>query len=227
MKLLSSLFVFLFISVFFTNTDAWARNGWPKCPENGRYVDVFAEHSIGNLRYHNGLSSTRISRMRGSIGRRLGPNWLPTGLTLTQNHYNLKTESQIYDLGRGRYCAVLKRARLFLGFKDIDVYISNKYPQGSCEYDSILNHENTHVSIFRDTLYKHGSTIERAIRQKSQKIGPVYLRSANGAANKVQKLLDAKIRPLFRRMERDLDVRNARIDTKSNYRREQAMCANW
>lgn len=227
MKLLSSLLVFLIYSAFFLNSSAWARNDWPKCPENGAYVDIYVESSMGNLRYRNGFSSAQLSRMRGSVGRRLGPNWTPTGLTLAENRYELKTSTKIYDLGRGRYCAVITQANLFLGFKDIDVYVSNKYPQGSCEYDSILNHENTHVSIFRDSLYKHSSGIERSIRQKAPKIGPVYLRSANAAANKIQKLLDAKIRPLFKRMEQDLNRRNARLDTKSNYRREQSMCANW
>lgn len=227
MKFSSSLFVIFFLNLFLFETNAWAKNGWPTCPEKGRYVDVYVESSIGNLRYRNGFNSAQLSRMRGTVGRRLGPNWSPTGLTLAENRYELKTATKIYDLGRGRFCAVLSKANLFLGFKDIDVFVSNKYRQGSCEYDSILNHENTHVSIFRDTLYKHSSGIERAIRQKAPKIGPIYLRSANSAANQVQKLLDAKIRPLFLRMERELDRRNAKIDKKSNYRHEQSLCANW
>lgn len=209
------------------NSSAWAKNDWPACPETGKSVDVFIESSMGNLRYQNGFSSKQLSSMRGSVGRRLGPLWIPTGLTLADNSYHLKTATKIYDLGRGRYCAVLTQANLFIGFKDIDVYVSNKYPQGSCEYNSILNHENTHVSIFRDTLYNHSSGIERALRQNAPKIGAVYLRSANGAANKIQQLLDAKIRPLFTRLDQDLSKRNARIDTKENYRREQSLCANW
>ena len=93
----------------------------------------------------------QLSQMRGTAGRRLGPLWIPTGLTLADSRYELKTATKIYDLGYGRYCAVLNQVHLFLGYRDIDVYISSKYARGTCEYHSILNHENTHVQPFFGT----------------------------------------------------------------------------
>ncbi|WP_135078124.1 hypothetical protein [Terasakiella sp. SH-1] len=228
MKFPSFLFSFLVFFILASGEQqAWAKNGWPKCPENGRNVEIFMETSMGDLKYHKGLNSRQLSKMRGNVGRRLGPMWIPTGLTVADENYHLKTGTKIYQLGRGRFCAVLESAQLFIGYRNIDVYISNKYRQGSCEHDSILNHENVHVQIFRDTLYKHAGGIERAIRKKAPRIGPVYLRSANAAANKLQRLLDAQIRPLFKRMSSDISRKNARIDTKANYRREQAMCQDW
>lgn len=185
------------------------------------------ERSMGQLRYHTGLNSAQLSRMHSNAGKRLGPMWIPTGLTVADENYHLKTNTKIYSLGHNRYCAVLKSANLFIGYRNIDVYVSNKYMPGSCEHESIMNHENIHVQIFRDTLYKHAFGIEKAIRQRAKRIGPVYLRSADAAANKIERLLDAQIRPLFKRMSQDITRKNARIDTKSNYRREQAMCSNW
>lgn len=227
MKLPCILFVFFVTGVFLSTLPAFAKNGWPKCPEDGSYVEIYMETSMGDLRYHDGFNSTQLSRMRGNVGRRLGPSWTPTGLTVADENYHLKTGTKIYQLGRGRYCAVLQSANLFIGYRNIDVYISNKYRRNTCEYDSILSHENVHVQIFRDTLYKHTGGIEKTIRKHAKRIGPVYLRSANAAANHLQKLLDAKIRPLFKRMSQDISRKNARIDTKSNYRREQKMCADW
>jgi len=209
------------------NSSAWARNGWPACPEDGKRVEVFMQTSMGDLRYHNGLNAAQLSQMRGKIGRRLGPLWQPSGLTVADENYHLQTDTKIYHLGHDRYCAVLKSAQLFIGYRNIDVYISDKYRQGSCEYESILNHENIHVQIFRDSLYRYANSIETAIRKKAPRIGPVYLRSADAAAQKLQNLLDAQIRPLFKRMSSTISRKNARIDTKANYRREQALCANW
>ena len=185
------------------------------------------ETSMGNLRYHRNFSSAQLTRLKGNAGRRLGPLWVPTGLTVADENYHLKTNTKIYQLDQGKYCAVLSSAELFIGYRNIDVYISNKYPTRSCEYESILNHENVHVSNFRDTLYKHAGGIELKIRRSAPKIGPVYLRSAEAAANKIQSLLDAQVRPLFKRMSSEISRKNARIDTKSNYRREQALCSNW
>lgn len=223
----SNLFVILCFCVFLGIDPAWAKNGWPTCPEDGRRVDVLTQNSMGELRYHHGKSSQQLASIRGNVGKRLGPLWIPSGLTVADENYHLKTGTKIYQLGRDRYCAILERAELFIGYRNIDVYISNKYKPGSCEYESIMNHENIHVQIFRDTLYKHSQGIEKAVRKFSNQIGPVYLRSADAAANKLQTLLDAKIRPLFKRMSDDISRQNARIDTKENYRREQAMCSNW
>ena len=227
MNMPSFLLAFFLTAIFMSTESAYAKNGWPKCPENGRYVEVFMETSMGNLRYHDGFNTAQLTRMGGNVGRRLGPMWTPTGLTVADENYHLKTGTKIYQLGRDRFCAVLQSANLFIGYRNIDVYITNKYRRGSCEYESILNHENVHVQIFRDTLYSHANGIERQIRKAAKRIGPVYLRSANAAANHLQKLLDAKVRPLFKRMSQDISRKNARIDTKSNYRREQAMCSNW
>ncbi len=228
MKFPALLFFFSLCLPFLAGGEkAWAKNGWPQCPENGAGIEIYMESSQGQLRYHEGLNSTQLSKMRGNVGRRMGPMWVPTGLTVADENYHLKTNTKIYQLGHGRYCAVLESAQLFIGYKNIDVYISNKYKRNSCEYNSILNHENIHVQIFRDTLFKHSSGIEKTIRRQAPRIGPVYLRSADAAASKLQRLLDAKIKPLFKRMSADISRKNARIDTKANYRREQAMCAEW
>lgn len=194
---------------------------------DGKSVEIYVEKSMGALRYHSGFNSAQLAKMRGNVGRRLGPLWIPTGLTIADENYHLKTNINIMQLGRDRYCAVLQSASLFIGYRNIDVYISNKYRTGTCENESITNHENIHVRIFRETLYNHSNEIERALRSKAPRIGPVYLRSPDAAANKIKNLLNAQIQPLFKRMSQDISRKNARIDTKANYRREQAMCSNW
>ncbi len=182
---------------------------------------------MGGLRYHHGVSAGQLARLSGRVGSRLGAGWSPSGLTVADENYRIRTKTKLYQLGRDRFCAVLKSANLFIGFKNIDVYLINKYRKGSCEYRSVLDHENVHVRIFRETLQKHAAGINRALHQYSGKIGPVYLRSPDAAANHLQSLLDAKVRPLFRRMSQEMKRRNAKIDTKANYRREQKKCSNW
>lgn len=227
MKFPSFLFIFLLVWVIFSPISASAKNGWPACPENGQGVEIYMEKSMGDLRYHQGVSTGQLSRMSGNAGGRLGAGWSPSGLTVADENYRIRTKTKLYQLGRDRFCAVLKAAQLFIGYKKIDVYLTNKYRRGSCEYRSIMDHENVHVRIFRDTLQKHSAGIEQALRKYSNKIGPVYLRSPDAAANHLQSLLDAKVRPLFKRMSLEIKRRNSRIDTKSNYRREQKRCSNW
>ncbi|WP_417793170.1 hypothetical protein [Terasakiella pusilla] len=227
MKMPAFLLVFFGATLFFAKAPLYAKTGWPACPEDGRSVDIYVEQSMGQLRYHSAFNSAQLSNLRGNVGRRLGPMWVPTGLTIADENYRLSVSTKTYPLGQNRYCSILTGAKLFIGYQNIDVYVSNKYQPGSCEHESILNHENIHVRIFRETLYDHANGIETALRRKAPGVGPVYMRSPNGAASKVQRLLDAQIRPLFKRMSQEISRKNARIDTKSNYRREQALCSNW
>lgn len=228
MKITAPLFIFsLTLSLVSFGSDALAKNGWPKCPSDGRNVTVYAESSKGKLTYYPRFNARKLQNMgRGATGR-LGPLWIPTGLTVADENYRLKTNSTIYDLGNDRYCAVLNSVNLFIGYKDIKVFISDKYRKGSCEYHSILDHENLHVRFFRDTLHRHSMGIKKALHKQAPRIGPVYVRNPKAASQKLQSLMDAKIKPMFTRMSRDISRRNASIDTRANYKREQAKCSNW
>jgi len=227
MKLPCLLFVFFVLGVFLYAVPSHAKNGWPTCPENGRNPEIYMEVSQGNLKYHDGYSTQQLGRMSGKVGRRLGPVWTVSGLTNTESYYELRPVLSVYSLGKGRFCAALKSVTLYLGYNNIDVYLTNKYRPGSCEYEQVLAHENTHVQIFRDTLYNHAQGIERTLRRQAPRIGIAYNRSAKAAQNKLYNMLKVKIIPLIKRMNQESKRKNGRIDTKANYKREDNLCANW
>lgn len=220
-------FLSYFLLFFVLSTDTYAKNNWPTCPENGAAPSLFFKTSQGALNYSNQFDSAGLKQIRGRAGSRLGPLWTPTGLTTVNDNYNFQISTKTWDLGRGRYCAVLERADLFIGYNNITVYVSNKYPRGSCEYNSILSHENTHVAIFREALFSYENRLRDTFQRTAQSIGPIYMRSPQAATNQIKQLLDARLQPVYKQMIRERDRRNAKIDTKTNYRREQSLCANW
>jgi len=220
--------------IFFTSLHAnplpvvaQSHTGWPACPTNGHRVEVYTDTSMGQLQYHLNTSANQLRSMSRRIVQRLGPFWVPLGLTVADENYNIDMEFEYYQLGPAQYCGALKRVNLFVGYKNIDVYILNKYPRHSCEHRSILDHENIHVQVLRDTLYNHGRRIQQTLRQRAPRVGPVYHQSLAALQQGLYDRLNAHIQPLFRQMSQEMARRNALIDTKENYRREQALCSNW
>ena len=114
-----------------------------------------------------------------------------------------------------------------MGYDKLKVYIARKYRPGSCNYRSILDHENRHVSVFRDTLVKYAPRVERRLKRVATRLGPIIARSVDQTAKILQKKLQRELKPLFREMDREMDFRNAKLDTPQNYQKEQARCSQW
>ena len=114
-----------------------------------------------------------------------------------------------------------------MGYDKLKVYIARKYRPGSCNYRSILDHENRHVSVFRNTLVKYAPRVERRLKRFAASLGPVVATSADQAAKILQQKLQRELKPLIREMDREMDFRNAKLDSPQNYRREQARCSQW
>lgn len=222
-------FFILFASLMMHSLSASAQSttGWPACPSNGQRVSAYTDVSMGKLQYHLNTSATQLRGMSRRITQRLGPFWVPLGLTVADENYTIDLAFDYYQLGPAQYCGVLKDVRLFLGYRNIDVYVINKYPRHSCEHRSVLDHENVHVQVLRDTLHHHSRRIQQTLRERAPRVGPVYHHSLAALKRALYDRLNAHINPLFQQMSREMTRRNARIDTKENYRREQALCSNW
>ena len=130
-------------------------------------------------------------------------------------------------IGSNRFCGQLSGVDARLGYDKLKVYIARKYRPGSCNYRSILDHENRHVAVFRSTLFKYAPRIERRLKRLAANLGPVLAGSADKAAKILQKKMQRELKPLFREMNREMDFRNAKLDTPQNYQKEQARCSQW
>jgi len=128
---------------------------------------------------------------------------------------------------RGKFCGQLTKVTARIGYEELTVYVARKYRPGSCNYRSILDHENQHVAVFRDTMTKYAARVEHRLNRTAGRMKPVLASTANQAAKLLQNKLQRELKPLFREMDREMDHRNGKLDTAKNYRQEQARCSNW
>lgn len=183
---------------------------------------------VGRVTYDTGKSREQLARLQGRKGaqsRKRG--WHPIGLTLTELQFRMDISIKTLSRKANRHCATVAAVKAELGYDEITIYVAKRYRRGSCQYLSVLEHENEHLAIFRNTLARYGPKIERRLVRAASRLKPVSGRSPNQAAAKIQKALQRRIEPLFKEMNKVMDRENDRIDTAENYHREQARCSKW
>ena len=224
----SSLFIFTLIGLWSTGVTP-PTHAQSACMNFGQSPDVTLRIEPGKITLNNRYSRSQIKTLsgRGPSSVKLGSRWQPIGLTLTEQQFSMRVKVDAKRIGSDRFCGQLSRVDARLGYDKLKVYIARKYRPGSCNYRSILDHENRHVSVFRNTLVKYAPRVERRLRRFAASLGPVVATSADQAAKILQQKLQRELKPLIREMDREMDFRNAKLDSPQNYRKEQARCPQW
>lgn len=186
------------------------------------------KNTPAKVHYKTGYGSADLKRLQKRRGRHAGTGkWRVLGLTLTDFRYAIKTSARLVPMRGGGYCAEPVTFDLDIGYSDFVVYIDRQYRKGSCEFRAILEHENEHVSLYRAYLAKYLPTIQRQAHRAAAGVRPVFVRNPNLGPKRIQNQVQRLIAPLIKRLNREADASNARIDTAKSYRKVQALCRNW
>ena len=192
------------------------------CPKAETLPRVSLKTLAGRVTYETRKSREQLARLQS---RKRG--WNPIGLTLTKLQFRMDISINTLSRKAKRHCATVAGVKAELGYDEITIYVAMRYPRGSCQYLSVLEHENEHLAIFRNTLARYAPKVERRLVQAASQLKPLTGRSPDQAAAKIQKSLQRQIEPLFKEMNKVMDRENDRIDTTENYHREQARCSKW
>ncbi len=198
------------------------------CPVADVSPRISLQINSGRVVYNTRKDRRQLRRLQGQRG---GPSrkrgWHPIGLTLTELKFRMKISINTLPRQGSGHCATVGAVEAELGFGDITVYVDKRYRKGSCQYRSVIEHENEHVAIFRNTLDRYAPRVEDRLTRAAEKLKPVAANTPNQAAERLQKALQRQMKPLFKEMNRVLDSKNDGIDTAANYKREQARCSKW
>ena len=198
------------------------------CPKADALPRVSLTINPGRVAYDTRKSRRQLGRLQGkgraSNSRR---GWKPIGLTLTELQFRMNISVSTLSRKGGGHCATVSSVKATLGYDTITIYVDKRYRRGSCQYLSVLEHENEHLAIFRDTLAVYAPKVEQRIAEAAWSLKPVTASTPKRAANRLQNALQRKVEPLFKALNRDLDRKNDSIDTAGNYKLEQARCSSW
>lgn len=216
----------LCVSVLFLPSSAEAQR---TCRATYAPPSIELVERFGPVRYNNSRSRRELEQLRRSARSEsvAGGGWFTVGLT--RRGLKRLMEIRVAGLpdGRGSFCTVLASARLTLSYDSIDVFIARRYRPGTCEYESVLDHENDHVANFTSTLYRFLPKIRRQLEIEATRLPGILSISPQAAAEQLQRDLMRRLEGQFREMNRQMNAADARLDSPRSYRANQLRCDNW
>ncbi|MCA0202226.1 MAG: hypothetical protein LCH56_15580 [Proteobacteria bacterium] len=176
--------------------------------------------------YNHHLTLGGIANLSRAQGGQIAGGGRPVGLTLANTLYGVGGEVALEPQGSG-FCVRLTSVKIDFGWDRMDVYVPTEFPEGSCEYRAVRDHENQHVSIFRTSLAEFAPRARARIEAVLARAKPFPVRSRNGAVQTALAPVNAELAALQQEFNALHGARNARIDTPSNYAAVTALCNNW
>jgi len=192
-------------------------------------ISIALTRNQGPVRLNNIRNQSELKRMqqRNGTSQAFGAEWTPVGLTLTELKYQMKVGIEARKIGPKSYCARLSKVEANIGYDKFDVFIAKKFRPGTCAYDSISDHEMTHVSVFTAGLDEFYPRMRHRLERATGALSTIIVSNPQVAAKRLQQRLRHTIDPLFKEMNRTLNRRNGLLDTPERYRLEQSRCSDW
>ena len=210
-----------------------ASSGWVSAQASSRCarisdlppLEVHMTVSEPRMDYRHDVDLLGLPRIGNSLESRPAGGKI-LGLTLHGEGFVYKYREKWIRQGDGPYCHYLISVDGELTLSQMTVYVASNYPVGSCEYNEVLEHENTHVRITRGMIDRYTPRLERALRMAAREINPVVTTEQSGQ-EEIARRLNAEIRPVLQQFRAETAQANAVIDTPDNYRKTTARCKNW
>ncbi len=212
-----------FLLIFFLLVcPAFAQNATPFCTSMTTRVHVTA--LPGKPKYITNYSREEFLK---KVNANVSPYTL--GLTVSKLDAHIEATPSI-SKQLDKFCVALENVEVELKNVILDVYIDKKYPPSSCEYKTILSHENYHVAIAQQALAFYKADVEKAVAKALKKLSPQVVYNTNDIRNVVQRqvsTINNAIKPIIAFINKKLDEKDKAIDTKEMYQETSAKCKNW
>jgi hypothetical protein len=145
------------------------------------------------------------------------------GLTRGNAVVKLATNTMIYVDRSGRWECASPQLTLTIGFNPLTVYVASEFPEGTCAYGEIYQHELRHVKAYQAHLASIekdvADTLNRRFATGSPWRGPV-----GQTRMQLQRELDERWLPYIAREINRGDQAQALIDTPEEYERVANSC---
>ena len=202
--------------------------GFDYCSNISVHPEVNVYTSYGKLTYDfslNQMGITEIAMQKGHIESGVFANGLAVGTI----EWEINVSAASTTGYNNQICATPKVVNFYIGFKNPKIYISNDLKKGSCMYDLVLRHEQTHQQINIKLLEYFVPLFQQALNKISKEVPAVAIRKNSQAAlsegsKKITKLYSERITPLVNIFKKEMAIEQGNLDNSSNYAFENSLC---
>lgn len=196
------------------------------CPDNLPRPEIELYTSYGQITYIQNLDNQQITELAAQTGH-IEKGLFASGLSSIKVNMDitLKTIGDIiskYDI-----CVYPTTIRLSIYFSNPTIYISNQLTAGSCEYNVVLRHEQTHQQINKSALDYFLPLFKNAAAQIAPTIKPISVANISeidNASNLLTEEYNQKLTPLLNFFKQQLQKEQLKLDNQSNYQYENTLC---
>ncbi len=199
----------------------------PKCSRNAHPIEIEVELDPGVVKYDIGKSKWELTRMATDpaiAGRDSGTR---SGLTRSSYSAPLKIGTRYDGIGGGWKCHRIESVDAKIEVNELVVFVARELRSGTCAYNAVLEHEERHVKIFRDTLNEYLPAYEKALRRGVKDIPPVASKNGENPGDGFLLQITARLKPVLAELSKTLRERQAAIDSPREYRLVHDKCRTW
>ena len=128
--------------------------------------------------------------------------------------------------GYGDYCPFFKAINIGITYKT-DIYIANDYPQDSCEFQNVVEHEFRHHRTNQRVVQKYITRLKNDLPQMTDQMeamGYVHYTKIDKRFNMMRDGMSDAIQVYNDAMSEEIDRENAKIDTLEEYKAGGERC---
>lgn len=214
----------ILISLLATGTPLQAKT----CQETIASPTIEFYTSYGKLTYDYSKSQSQITKIAKDYGI-LEQGLFASGLATSDVNWELSLNTASRYLSSQELCVEPQVIKFYIGFSDPTIYISNRLLPGTCEYEVVLRHEQTHQQINKATLDYFIPLFQQALQKivttiPNQKITHLNKQNVNHATQLLSEQYTAKIAPLIDIFKKELATEQGKLDNMDNYDMESLLC---
>ena len=182
--------------------------------------------SYGKLRYDkskNNLEITNIAKQYGIKEKGL----FAAGLATINVNFEVSVNTLGKIYGPKNICVVPTNINIYIGFSDPVIYLSKNLRPGSCKYNVVLRHEQTHQQINKNALEYFLPLFQEAIYKIIPTVSPINVEDSNAidqATTQLTQIYNQKITPLIEVFKAELLSEQGKLDNLDNYQHEEEIC---
>ncbi len=205
----------LILVLAFLSGPAWP-DGCDQLPPPSVTVKRLAEPVSLNTTY----SYKSISILASSLPR---PEKRVLGLTRGNARVKFEIKTFSYVDRSGRWECFSPQIVVSYGFSPMTVYVAKEFPEGSCAYNEIYQHELRHVATYQEHLASIENVLAETLNRRYA-TGTPWQGPVGQTQTALQKEMNERWMPYIKREIERVESAQALIDTPEEYRRVAESC---
>ncbi|MEZ5814766.1 MAG: hypothetical protein R3E13_08660 [Alphaproteobacteria bacterium] len=182
---------------------------------NTKYIRTKSSADLGNMHGGGAKGSGKRSSVGGLGGGEIG----------------FKTESRFEVMQEGNQACVRLKSVEVTFYAKPEIHIASNFHRGTCEYNAVLGHENTHIRILRKFVREYSPKVKqhltRMVAKNDFSVGPVHKFQISKAQDTIQKKFMEKIEQYNNKIMPVLAKRQQAHDSAAEYARVASKCKKW